>query len=260
MSGTVPLYAAHAGDGYPLVILHGLFGSSENWRSLTRTWSACFEVWALDLRNHGRSPHNPEFNLSVMAGDVLAWLDARGISSAYLLGHSLGGKVAMQVALTAPERVDKLVVVDMAPRAYPPCHDEIWSALRAVNPARFRTRKEIDAALAKLLPDEALRQFLSKNITRSADGTLTWQMDLDAIYANAAEIGAAVRHDRRYLKPSLFVRGARSDYIAEDDMELVRALFPFARLVTIANAGHWVHAEARRPFARLVATFLGRVA
>ncbi len=257
------------GDGYPLIILHGLFGSLENWRTLSRLFSRCYRVFALDQRNHGRSPHSEEFNYPALAQDVREFMERQRLSSAYVLGHSMGGKTAMQLALAYPERVDKLVVVDIAPKAYPHGHDAIFDALGSIRPAEFHRRKDVDAALAGKLPDEALRQFLLKNLVRKPNGAFEWGIGLDEIRRHYAEIaqgvGAAdrVAADRgdgggRFEKPTLFIRGARSEYIGERDREAIKRLFPYSRLVTVPGVGHWIHVEARRRFARIVLTFLGQ--
>ncbi len=246
------------GDGYPLVILHGLFGSLENWRTLSRAFSQCYRVYALDQRNHGDSPHSEEFNYRVMAEDVREFMEQQRLSSAYLLGHSMGGKTAMQLALSHPESVDKLVVVDIAPHAYPPGHDAILDALAALEPRQFQLRRDVDAALAKKLPDQALRQFLLKNLARRSDNTFEWKIGLDEIREHYNEIAQAVEARGRLNKPVLFVRGARSEYIRDRDAAAIKALFPYARIVTVPGVGHWIHAQARRRFAKIVLTFLGQ--
>ncbi len=250
-------YATYGRYGYPLIILHGLFGSLENWQTLSRAFASCYRVYALDARNHGASPHSPEMNYNLMADDLEEFMAAQGISSAYLLGHSMGGKAAMQFAFKHPEKVDKLVIVDIAPHAYPPQHTTIFRALFSVNPWQFTRRKDIDTALAQKLPDVALRQFLEKNLTRDASGTFKWKLDLDSIYRNYDALGQGLDGPRRFEKPALFIRGERSGYITKQDTEQIRLLFPYSRIVTLPGVGHWVHVEARRRFARVVLTFLG---
>lgn len=250
-------YATYGGDGYPLIILHGLFGSLENWQTLSRAFSTCYRVYALDARNHGDSPHNPTMTYELMAADLEEFMSAQGIQSANLLGHSMGGKTAMQFAFHHPERVGKLVVVDIAPHAYPPQHDAIFRALFSVNPRQFNKRKDIDAALASKLPDVALRQFLIKNLDRTPAGTFEWKLDLEAISKNYAALGQGLDGARRFEKPALFIRGERSGYIRDKDITPLKRLFPYARIVTLPGVGHWVHVEARRRFARVVLTFLG---
>ncbi len=254
------LYFKSFGEGYPLIILHGLFGSLENWQTLARAWASCYRVFAIDQRNHGHSPHDPVMNYAVMAEDLREFMQLHQLSSTYLLGHSLGGKTAMQFALTYPDRVDKLVVVDIAPRAYPPQHDDILAALKSVDPGKFPKRKDIDMALAARLPDAALRQFLLKNLERDENGAFRWSIDLDAIEHNYPQLLQSVRGKyARFEKPTLFIRGERSGYIQNADQTAIREVFPFVRFVTVPGVGHWVHAEARRRFARVVLTFLGQM-
>lgn len=248
------------GDGYPLIILHGLFGSLENWQTLSRAWASCYRVFAIDQRNHGHSPHNPVMDYPAMAEDLREFMERQQLSSAYVLGHSMGGKTAMQFALTHPEKVDKLIVVDIAPKAYPPQHDDILDALRSVEPGAFSKRKEVDAALARRLPDAALRQFLLKNLERDETGALRWAIDLAAIERNYPAIVQSVQGAHaRFEKPTLFIRGEQSGYIQDADMPAIRESFPYSRLATLPGVGHWVHVDARRRFARLVLTFLGQM-
>ncbi len=254
------LYFKTYGEGYPLIILHGLFGSQENWQTLSRAWAKCYQVFAVDQRNHGHSPHHPVMNYAVMARDLREFMQAQRLSSAYVLGHSMGGKTAMQFALTYPEKVDKLIVVDIAPHAYPPQHDDILDALRSVEPGAYTKRKEIDDALARKLPDPALRQFLLKNLERADTGAFRWSIDLAAIEHNYPAITQAVQGTHaRFEKPTLFIRAERSGYIRDQDMPAIRELFPYSRLATLPGVGHWVQVEARRRFARLVLAFLGQM-
>ncbi len=254
------LYYKAYGEGYPLIILHGLFGSLENWQTLSRAWAKCYQVFAIDQRNHGHSPHSPIMDYATMAEDLREFMQRQHLSSAYVLGHSMGGKTAMQFALTYPDKVDKLIVVDIAPKAYPPQHDNILNALRSVEPGAFEKRKEVDAALARKLPDVALRQFLLKNLERDETGALRWGIDLAAIERNYPHLVQPVHGTHARLeKPTLFIRGERSGYIQDADMPAIRGLFPYSRLATLPGVGHWVHVEARRRFARLVLTFLGQM-
>ncbi len=246
------------GDGYPLIILHGLFGSLENWRTLSRAFSGCYRVYALDQRNHGDSPHSAEFNYAALANDVLEFMEQQRLASAYLLGHSMGGKAAMQVALEHPDRVDKLVVVDIAPKGYPRGHDAIFDALYSIQPGDFQRRRDIDAALAAKIPDTALRQFLLKNLAHDANGAFQWKIGLDEIYRHYDEIARGIGARGKFEKPTLFIRGERSEYIREGDEGAIKALFPYSRIVAVPGVGHWIHVEARRRFARIVLTFLGQ--
>ncbi len=250
------LYYHSVGHGHPFVILHGLFGSSDNWYTLSKFFGEKYRVFAVDQRNHGRSPHSDIFDYSVMAEDLNNLLIHEGISSVYLLGHSMGGKTAMRFALSHPDKVDKLIVVDIAPKAYPPQHDRIFEALFALQLDQYKTRAELDSALAVQIPDYAVRQLLLKNVERDSAGEFKWKLDARAIHRNYANINGAITAERPFDKPVLFIKGEKSPYIIESDLDGIRSAFPRARLVTIEGAGHWVHAEAPQKFAESVVEFL----
>jgi len=250
------LHFERYGEGHPLIILHGLFGSLENWRTVSKTLSQSFDVFALDQRNHGRSPHNDVLNYRVLAEDLKEFMQRQGLSSAHLLGHSMGGKTAMQFAVTYPDQVNKLIIVDIAPKAYPLGHDTIFSALFALDVKTLRTRQEADTALAKHLPELALRQFLLKNLQREGSGAFRWRINLDAIRKNYEEILKRIETDRPFEKPTLFIKGENSDYLQDRDVAVITAIFPSAQIFTIPGTGHWVHAEAPREFACRVLDFL----
>ncbi len=191
-----------------------------------------------------------------MANDIANLLVHEGISSAYVLGHSMGGKTSMQFALDYPEMVDKLIVVDIAPKAYPRQHDRIFEALFALRLDRYRTRSELDAALAENISDFAVRQLLLKNVSRDEEGNFKWKLDVQAIYRNYEKINEAIESVRKFERPALFIRGAKSIYILDEDIPQIKSIFPNARFATVENAGHWVHAEAPQRFADVVLEFL----
>jgi pimeloyl-ACP methyl ester carboxylesterase len=244
------------GAGFPLVILHGLFGSSDNWQLFARQWGETYDVLTVDLRNHGRSPHSDEINYEVMTGDLVELLDSQGLSRVHLLGHSLGGKAAMHFALHHPERMGKLIVADMAPRKYPPTQRPIFDALLALELGRFKERGEISEALRSTIPDAAVRQFLVKNVTRDAAGMFQWKMNLPALFRNYDGLNEPLGTERTFDGPALFIRGGKSEYITDADGDLITRLFPEAKIVTIAEAGHWVHAEAPGKFSEIARDFL----
>jgi esterase len=251
------LHFREMGAGSPLIILHGLFGLSDNWQTLAKYLSRQYRVYLLDLRNHGRSPHSPEFNYSLMAEDLYTFMQDQQIAEAAIMGHSMGGKVAMHFALTNPSLVTKLIVVDIAPKAYPVHHQDIINALKSVNVAAVKTRGEIDQALAQYIPEEEVRLFLSKNLYRTEENTFAWRMNLAAIEANIEEVGKETQAEAPFPKPVLFIKGARSGYIKPQyDTELIQKLFPAAQIKTVENAGHWVHAEAPQEVYNLVTDFL----
>jgi pimeloyl-ACP methyl ester carboxylesterase len=211
------------------------------------------------MRNHGRSPHSDVFSIDAMAADVLEFMDQRGIRAAHLLGHSMGGKIAMKLALSHSDRVEKLVVVDIAPRAYPRLHDELLDALLSTDLATLQSRQEVDDSLARKIPDVRVRQFLMKNLARQESGAFRWKANLGIISKNYETITDEIRSEKPFLHPALFVRGERSHYILDSDIPPINALFPNARVVSL-NAGHWIHAELPDPFAELVLQFLVEVA
>ncbi len=250
------LYSRNEGRGEPLLVLHGLLGSSDNWRAMSKRLAQHFAVYALDLRNHGRSPHAAEMDYAVMAGDLREFIAANGLAPISLLGHSMGGKVAMQFAVTHPQVVEKLIVVDIAPRAYPPSQRALLAALRALDLNGITSFADADAALKVAIPDTALRQFLLKNLSRDEAGCFRWRIGLGAIAENYDALIQAVSIEAPFDKPACFIRGGRSDYIAEEDIALIRRAFPRARVATIERAGHWVQSEAPEEFYRAAAGFL----
>ena len=239
-----------------MTILHGFLGAGGNWHTLSRSvFGEHFRVLVPDLRNHGQSPHDSRMDYEAMAEDILAMWDEHGVEQGLLMGHSMGGKLAMQVALTAPERVSKLVVVDIAPRTYPPGHLVILEALRRADPASRGGRDEVDAVLAETIPDLGVRQFLLKNLRRTEAG-FDWLPNLDVLESSYDQLIGGLHVFATYEGPTLVVRGERSDYVQDDDMDVLRAYCPQAELVTIADAGHWVHAEQPEAFSDAVMGFV----
>jgi pimeloyl-ACP methyl ester carboxylesterase len=244
------------GHGRPLIILHGLFGSLENWHSISRNLAADFRVLAVDQRNHGRSPHAAEMSYQLMAGDLKELLTAQHLGPVNLLGHSMGGKTAMVFALNDPGLVKKLAIVDIGPRAYPPHHRQILHALLSLDLRSFKSRAEIQSQLVPVIPDLAIRQFLLKNVKRDQAGAFYWQMNLAAIEANYERLNERIFSSHPFDKPILFISGERSDYIRDEDLPSIQKLFLRAEFCKIADAGHWVHAEKPEVFLRKVREFL----
>jgi pimeloyl-ACP methyl ester carboxylesterase len=250
------LHFKQLGHGEPLVLLHGLFGSGDNWFGVAPKLAENFHVFAPDLRNHGHSPHHPEMDYPLMAGDVEKFFAAQKIASAHVIGHSMGGKVAMQFALDFPARVKKLVVVDMAPRAYARVHDNFFAALLALDLESFQTRQQIEEALAPEIPSLNLRRFLLKNLGRDNHGKFIWKMNLRGVAENYSRLGEVLSSQNHFERPALFIRGGKSDYInAADELE-IRRFFAATAIQTIAVAKHWVHADAPEEFVRRVLNFL----
>jgi esterase len=235
----------------PLVILHGLFGTLDNWQTLARRWAdeAGLRVISVDLRNHGRSFHSPEHSYALMAQDVLALLDHLGLDPARLtlLGHSMGGKVAMTLALGYPARLARLIVLDIAPR---------FSDMEHQDDSTIQNRQQAEAALLPRIPQLGVRQFLLKNLYRREDNSFAWRINLPALVENLAAVGEEISSAQPFLKPTLFIRGGKSDYItAEDKLHSIPALFPNSQVATVPDAGHWVHAEKPDDIFGLVQNF-----
>ncbi|WP_375434284.1 alpha/beta fold hydrolase [uncultured Hymenobacter sp.] len=241
------LHHREIGQGTPLVVLHGLFGTLDNWQTLARRWAeAGHRVITVDLRNHGRSFHSPEHSYELMSADVLALFDRLQLGAdVTLLGHSMGGKVAMRFALDHPTRLARLVVVDIAPRLSDMAHqDEILAGLHAVNLTALESRQQADEALAVHIRQPGVRQFLLKNLYRQEDNSFAWRQNLRTLSEKIADIGAEISGPTPFLKPTLFIRGGKSDYVTtEDKLYGIPALFPNSQVETIVDAGHWVHAE-----------------
>jgi len=250
------LHSKIIGTGKPLVVLHGLFGMLDNWQGLAKEFGQFFETHILDQRNHGRSFHTDAHNYELMCTDLLAYLDANNLGKILLLGHSMGGKTAMLFATMYPERVEKLVVVDIAPKYYEPHHQEILAGLHAIENADITSRKEADAILAKHFSQVGIRQFLLKNLYWKTKEELCFRFNLKALSKEIHHVGDALIEDAVFYEPTLFVDGQNSNYILLEDHELIENHFPDAQVVEIANAGHWVHAENPTDFFEEVSRFL----
>lgn len=248
-------YRDEGSAGPNIVILHGLFGSSDNWLPQAKMLADQCHVYLVDLRNHGQSPHSNTFNYDVMADDVRELIEAEGISSPVMLGHSMGGKTAMALALRNPEIPSGLVVVDVSPRGYPDQHDSIVEGLLAMPVADLKSRQDADEALSSYVPQPAVRQFLLKNLQRESSGGFSWKMNLDVISRNISEVSVAVGNGSSFPGPTLFIRGAKSSYIPDKDWDDIRRLFPAAKLETL-DTGHWVQAEKPQELVDLVRSFV----
>ena len=243
------------GEGKPLIILHGLFGSSDNWISIARKLGEKSKVYVIDQRNHGDSPHSDEFSYDAMAADLKEFVDDNTLSKFDLIGHSLGGKTAMLFASLYPRIVDKLIVVDIAPKQYPVHHDTIIKGLKSIELTSLKSRGDADKALSEYVPLIGIRQFLLKNLKRTPEG-FGWKINLDVIQKEISEVGKGLPATAHYTKPTLFIRGGLSNYILEDDMELILKHFPHAKLATVKSASHWVHAEQPEAFLEEATNFL----
>jgi esterase len=251
------LAAAEEGAGPPVLVLHGLFGSGRNWATVAKALAATHRVFALDLRNHGASPWAPTMSYAEMAGDVAAFIRRRGLASAALIGHSMGGKAAMMLALAEPALVERLVVVDVAPAAYEPTLGAYVRAMQAVDLARVARRSDAEPALATTVVSTAERGFLLQNLVIE-EGGARWRLNLAALAAAMPAISGfpVLPAETRYDGPALFLAGARSGYVQQAHEPAIRRLFPGAEIVRIAEAGHWVHAEQQAAFLQHVKAFL----
>ncbi|WP_420384860.1 alpha/beta fold hydrolase [Roseivirga sp.] len=243
------------GEGKPLVILHGLFGSLDNWMTLGKKWAEDRQVILVDQRNHGNSFHSDDFSYQVMAEDLLKLLNHLQLDKITLLGHSMGGKTAMEFATHHEEKIEKLIVADIGPKYYPVHHHTIIKAFYSVPVASLQSRNEADDILAQQIPDFGIRQFLLKNLAREKNG-FRWKMNLDVIANKIEEVGKSLNQNAGFGKPTLFVRGSKSDYILNDDLNLIHSIFSDSRLETIENADHWLHAEKPQEFFQIVNSFM----
>lgn len=251
------LYYKEIGLGEPIIILHGLFGSSDNWLTFSKKLSENgFKVILVDLRNHGRSPHDGIHNYDAMAGDLKELIDNLNLSQPTVLGHSMGGKAAMKFAVKFPDSISNLIVVDIGPKYYKPHHHKYLAALNAVPIHTLNSRAEAETAIAPLIEDFAERQFLMKNLSRKEDGGFEWKMNLKVLEDQIDNIGEGMDANHKFRKPTLFVKGGKSNYIKEDDTIMMKWIFPHSKLIEIQNAGHWVHAEQPDELLESVVEFL----
>jgi pimeloyl-ACP methyl ester carboxylesterase len=244
------------GEGEPIIILHGLFGMLDNWQTLARKLAKNYTVYLIDQRNHGRSPHTDTHTYIDMATDLKAFLDQELLTEVHIMGHSMGGKTAMQFATYFPEMVDHLIVVDIAPKVYPRGHDEIFKALHSLRFEEASSRKDVDDQLAEYIDNLGIRQFLLKNIVRDKVSGFRLRMNLPVIFQDYEKILAIPEWKHHFEGPALFIRGEKSPYVDEADMEEITAVFPAAKLETVKEAGHWVHAEKPEELLQLLRTFL----
>ena len=250
------LYSRTIGEtGGDLIILHGLFGSGDNWQTHAKYLSQWFKVTLIDQRNHGHSGHSDEMNYSVMSEDVNETMESLGIERAYVLGHSMGGKTAMYFAQAYPEKVVKLMVIDMGIKAYPPHHGPVFDAIHAVDIERCTSRKEAETRIAPFIPDFSTQQFILKNMYWIDEGKLAWRFNALVLEECIEQILSALPHLNVPIH-TLFLAGGKSNYVLATDHSSILNLFPKATFQTIEKAGHWVHAEAPQEFLQLILSFM----
>lgn len=246
------------GSGSPLIILHGLFGSGDNWQAVAKLLSDSYRAILVDLPNHGASAHSDRFSYAEAAewlSETITELDLGGVP---LLGHSMGGKVAMQLALTRPGQVAALVVADIAPKRYPPFHRAIIDGMKRVSEAGAASRREADELLSEYVAEKPIRSFLLKNFVRGEDGAYRWRINLPVLDRDYDEVADWPGTPGRYDGPALFISGSKSPYVQAEDRELITQHFPAAVTEELSDAGHWMHAEQPQAFADRVREFLGR--
>jgi esterase len=243
------------GGGSPLVILHGLFGSGRNWHSIAERLSTDHRVICMDIRNHGESPHDDEMNYTAMADDLRALLNKLQISTTRIIGHSMGGKAAMWFALTEPDAIERLIIVDIAPTTYSDRYSALLAAMRDLPLTTLATRASAETHLAKSVPDRVVRKFLMQNVVHR-DGALCWRINIDAIQRGMPALMAFPAATSSFDQPCLFIRGANSNSAGPEHQAAIHELFPAATIATIENAGHWPHAERPAEFLAAAVDFL----
>lgn len=259
------LFFRKFGQGLPLIIIHGLYGSSDNWISIGKKLAENFEVFLIDQRNHGKSPHSTEHNYQLLKEDLREFMDNQSIEKAIIMGHSMGGKTAMFFAVDYPERVSRLIIVDISPLSYKTtkaynllAHKTIISAMCNLDFRGITSRKEINDILAKSIPENRVRQFLLKNIKRSKNNEYSWSLNIKTIKNKLANIMDGFNENQAKITdfPVLFIKGENSDYILDNDKKAISQFFPFAKIETIPNAGHWLHAEQSEIFLGKITDFI----
>jgi pimeloyl-ACP methyl ester carboxylesterase len=251
------LHSNIIGEGKPFIILHGFLGMGDNWKTLARQFSESnYQVHLVDQRNHGRSFHAHDFDYELMTEDLKNYCDKHNLEDIILLGHSMGGKTAMLFATKYPELVQKLLVADISPRYYPIHHDTILEGLNSLDFTQIKTRGEADKALSNYVNDTGTRMFLLKNLYWVEKGQLGLRINLPSLKDNVSEVGEALPAHATFQKDTLFLRGDRSEYIGVQDEAIIYRHFSNSRIVTIANSGHWLHAENPKDFYEAVINFI----
>jgi esterase len=252
-------YRQYSENGAPVLVLHGLFGSLSSWGWHCKQLAQQYAVYGVDLRNHGDSPHSDQLDYQVMAEDVRQLIVRLGLESCCIVGHSMGGKVAMQLALSFPDLVEKLVIVDIAPVSYPEDadgHMNVLAAMDAVKLGEIKSRTQAEVTLEDYIPEEATRKFLLTNLVRNKKGSFEWRLDKDSIRKNYANLRAELIATMSFLKPVLFIKGSLSPYIKPEHEAQIKELFPAASVKLLMDAGHWLHAEQPQALQKILLKFL----
>lgn len=244
------------GSGDPIVIMHGLFGMLDNWQTIAKKLAEDYMVYLVDLRDHGKSEHTDEFNYPLLARDIAQFLESEWIHEAYVVGHSMGGKAALQLVKDYPDVVEKLIVVDIGIKTYQGGHEIILEALESVPIEDVKSRKDVEEQLSKYISEPGVRLFLMKNLTRNKEGGYRWKMNLSLLIKHYQDILAGITFDEIIDTPTLFIRGGKSKYITDEDVQDISANFEDMKLETVVNAGHWVHAEQPNELLSIIRSFL----
>ncbi|UMB53512.1 alpha/beta fold hydrolase [Lutibacter sp. A64] len=252
------LHSKILGTGTPLLILHGYFGMGDNWKSLGNKFAENYQVHLIDQRNHGRSFHTYDFDYELLVEDLFKYIQHYNLEKVVILGHSMGGKTAMLFAVTFPDYVDKLIIADISPRYYKPHHQQILAALNVINFEIQNTRNKVAETLKIYIKDPGILQFLLKNVYRKTKEQLAYRFNLESLTENNNEVGAALPSFTEFNGETLFLKGEKSDYITKNEEGLIAAHFPNSKIVTVKNAGHWLHAENPTQFYSEVVTFLNK--
>ena len=252
-------YRQYSENGVPVLVLHGLFGSLSNWGWHCKQLAQQYAVYGVDLRNHGDSPHSDQLDYQVMAEDVRQLIVRLGLESCCIVGHSMGGKVAMQLALSFPDLIEKLVIVDIAPVSYPEDadgHMNVLAAMDAFKLGEIKSRTQAEVTIEDYIPQEATRKFLLTNLVRNKEGSFEWRLDKDSIRKNYANLRAELIATMSFLKPVLFIKGSLSPYIKPEHEAQIKELFPAASVKLLMDAGHWLHAEKPQALQKILLKFL----
>lgn len=255
MAKPVELFYRELGEGPPLVILHGLFGSSDNWYSLSKQFAEHFKVYVVDQRNHGQSPHTAAHDYVALTDDLNYFLDSHQIKNPIVIGHSMGGKTAMNFAVAHPDKLSKLIVVDIVPKSYPVHHDKILDGLNAIDLKELKSRGDADKILSRFVPESDVRQFLLKNLGRDSEQKFEWRINIPVLESHIEDMGASPQYDGRYDGPTLFILGSKSNYFKSGDEVTIHKFFPTAKL-KMMETGHWVQAEQPDTFLQNVLQFI----
>lgn len=253
------LFFRKYGSGEPFIIMHGLFGTSDNWNTLAKKYGEHFTTYVVDMRNHGQSPHSNDWNYDVMAEDIVELMDDQNISIANIMGHSMGGKTAMFMAGKFSKRINKLIVSDIAPKYYTPHHRELIDALEGLDLNKTTTRKDAEVYMESIIPEPGVRQFLLKSLYWKEEANasrLAWRFNLEVISDQINNVGEELSRNVFFEGPTLFVRGSESHYITDNDIDQILEHFPFSKLITIEGANHWIHAEKPLEYLKTTLDFL----